>query len=1320
MIAVVAAIALKSLRSDMSSANQTVFRIFDIEQILDEHPLTVEPDTKVMAVVELMGQAVEQACQLSGVSADALLSLPTSSTSCVLIVSANQLCGIFTARDLVRLVAEEADLEVATISEVMTQPVMMLQRSEIQSIFTMLAILKQHQIRQLPIVDEVGVLLGLVTQTAIRQAMHPFNFLKLRRVSEVMTCDVVQAEATESLLELARRMTQHRVSCVVVTETREQGGSVSEVPIGILTERDIVQFLALGLPLSQNPAQTVMSAPLFLMHPPDTLWAAQQAMQQQHIRHLAVVNEAGGLAGIVTQTSLLQMLDPLELLTEIEQQHQLSESQAVSLDEANQQLLQANQSLRTEITERQRLETSLQDMNRLLEERVGLQAAQIVQTDEVLRQVAQERQLAQAQLERFFAVTPSLLCIAGLDGYFKRLNPGFANLLGYDMTELLNQPFISFVHPESRSATQKEVERLAAGELVIAFENRYRCKDGRYRWLSWNATASPEEQIIYATAQDITKRKQLEEDLKQEHNFIAAVLDTVGALVTVLDREGKIVRFNHTCEHVSGYAASEVQGRPIWDVLIPSEEISSVQAVFHELRQTQTPNQCENYWLCKDGTQRLINWSNTLLKDAAGMVEYVIGTGIDVTSQRQTERDLVRQYQQAHLLGEVTRRIRESLEIDEILKTAVTEVRELLVCDRVLIIQFNAHDVGQVVQESKRLEDASPPLLNRAVTNLKLTDSTQNTLPQSCFCDNLQTAPYSLYTTEFLRRWNVQSCMETAIDVGDQLWGLITAIQSDRPRQWEPFEIDLLQQLASQIGIAIVQAQLLDSLEEKVQRRTHQLSQANDHLREEIQERIQIETALRESQQKLAGILDNADEAIISINNQQRIVMYNHGAERIFGYTLDEVHNQPLDILIPGGFRQIHRQHVRSFAASPEMSQRMTNRRDVVGQRKTGEVFPTEASISKLQTQDTQLFTVILKDVTEQRQAEAAQRRSEEQLRLTTNKMPALISYVDTEQRYRFNNQTYEIWFQRQVADLKGRHIWEVMGEAYYAKAKPHIEAVLTGQEVNFEAELTLPDGKSRWLLVTYTPDLDEQGNVKGFFGLKNDISDRVATERMKDEFVSIVSHELRTPLTSIHGSLKILASKKLVTLAPQGQEFIDIALKNTQRLTRLINDVLDLECMELGRVTMSMQTCDLAELMAQAMQAMQAMADEQSIQIILDAPELAIWADPDHIVQVLTNLLSNAIKFSSVNTSIWLSATKRSEDILVQVRDQGRGIPFDKLETIFERFRQVDASDSRQLGGTGLGLAICKNIVERHCGRIWVESTLRVGSTFSFTLPND
>ena len=150
----------------------------------------------------------------------------------------------------------------------------------------------------------------------------------------------------------------------------------------------------------------------------------------------------------------------------------------------------------------------------------------------------------------------------------------------------------------------------------------------------------------------------------------------------------------------------------------------------------------------------------------------------------------------------------------------------------------------------------------------------------------------------------------------------------------------------------------------------------------------------------------------------------------------------------------------------------------------------------------------------------------------------------------------------------------------------------------------------------------------------------------------------------------------------------------------------------------MDKQGCNVADLMTNAANVMQAMAEKFGITLSVTPMTLNVWADSDRIIQTLTNLLSNAIKFSSQGATVRLSAEQQGDQVLFQVKDQGRGIPADKLETIFERFQQVDASDSRNQDGTGLGLAICRNIVQQHGGQIWVESILGEGSTFYFTLP--
>ncbi|MBD1996888.1 CHASE2 domain-containing protein [Leptolyngbya sp. FACHB-541] len=285
-------------------------------------------------------------------------------------------------------------------------------------------------------------------------------------------------------------------------------------------------------------------------------------------------------------------------------------------------------------------------------------------------------------------------------------------------------------------------------------------------------------------------------------------------------------------------------------------------------------------------------------------------------------------------------------------------------------------------------------------------------------------------------------------------------------------------------------------------------------------------------------------------------------------------------------------------------------------------------------------------------------------------------------------------------------------------------------------------------LVYAMAPNSQTAFPLDGLLLVLNDITERQAIARMKDEFVSVVSHELRTPITSIRGSLGLLGTGKLGSLSDKGQRMLEIAINNTDRLIRLINDILDLERIESGKITLSKQPCDLADLIQQAAETMQTMADTAGVTLSVTAVSVRFMGDSDRLLQVFTNLLSNAIKFSPKGSTVWLTAEIQNQSaithqpttatqsppislqsptpnpqspistLLIHIKDQGRGIPADKLNLIFERFQQVDVSDARQKGGTGLGLPICSAIVQQHDGKIWVESQLNVGSTFYVMLP--
>ena len=233
-----------------------------------------------------------------------------------------------------------------------------------------------------------------------------------------------------------------------------------------------------------------------------------------------------------------------------------------------------------------------------------------------------------------------------------------------------------------------------------------------------------------------------------------------------------------------------------------------------------------------------------------------------------------------------------------------------------------------------------------------------------------------------------------------------------------------------------------------------------------------------------------------------------------------------------------------------------------------------------------------------------------------------------------------------------------------------------------------------------------------------SDISAMRAVERMKDEFVSGVSHELRTPLTSIRGSLGLLASGRFGELPAQGARLVQIALDNTERLVRLVNDILDLERIEAGRADLRPRTQPLGPLLTAARDAVAGAAEQVGVTVECTPLPVPVDVDGDFFVRALTNLLGNAVKFSPPGATVTIGARVGAAEVHVAVTDRGRGIPADRLGRIFDRFEQVDASDAREKGGMGLGLAITRSIVERHGGRIEVASTPGEGSTFTIALP--
>ena len=328
---------------------------FSLEQVIDRHPLTVPSTTPLHKVISLMHEW-GNSCSFEDAKDTALEDRTAyRNNSCVLIAQDNRLQGIFTERDLVKLVARKTDTRSVTVGEMMVSEVVTLTLKKDTDIFTALSLLKKHSIRHLPVVDEFNNLTGLITAKNLRQKLQPINLMKWREASEVMNTELVYTSGDDSVRNVAILMAESNISCVAICEFEKNTESQPDTPIssslvrpvGIITERDIVQYQNLDLDLEQ-PARNLMSAPLFLVSPQDSLWQVYQQMKQRRVRRLLVGDE-GGLKGIITQTSLLQIFDPTEMYGVIE----VLQREVCQLENEREILLQEqNEELEREVNER--------------------------------------------------------------------------------------------------------------------------------------------------------------------------------------------------------------------------------------------------------------------------------------------------------------------------------------------------------------------------------------------------------------------------------------------------------------------------------------------------------------------------------------------------------------------------------------------------------------------------------------------------------------------------------------------------------------------------------------------------------------------------------------------------------------------------------------------------------------------------------------------------------------------------------------------------------------------------------------------------------
>jgi PAS domain S-box-containing protein len=482
----------------------------------------------------------------------------------------------------------------------------------------------------------------------------------------------------------------------------------------------------------------------------------------------------------------------------------------------------------------------------------------------------------------------------------------------------------------------------------------------------------------------------------------------------------------------------------------------------------------------------------------------------------------------------------------------------------------------------------------------------------------------------------------------------------------------------------------------------------------DITEQRRSEEALRASEARYRALVESSPDGI-GIHQDGRIVFVNPAGARLLGaQNPDELVGKPIEDIIHPDYREVVRERIqRSLAEgqpAPPLMEKFI--------RLDGTVIDVEVTALPIIWEGRPAMQVVFRDITERKRMEEELKASEERYRDLFENANDGIYILDRAGRI--------VSFNRKAEEITGYTLEEVRGQSYTLflppgperkKARRAFLKNMRGQPDKTELTIIRKDGREVILELSTRP-IWQGGQIVGIQGIGRDITERKELERLKSDFISTVSHELRTPLTSIKGYVDLVLAGDVGPLTPEQKEFLTIVSQNTTRLTELINDLLEIERLESGRIEFEFAELDLAEVLENVARSLHVNAEQKGLEFLTEIPSgLKVRGDRERLAQVFLNLLSNAIKYTPAGT-VELRAHQEDDAVVVEVRDTGIGLSESDLQKLFQKFFRSDNPYVRKVGGTGLGLSIAKAIVERHGGTITVTSQLGQGSTFTVRLP--
>ena len=590
-----------------------------VEAAIDPHPVTVPPDISIEEALARMSP-MRMACSRSrnGTSERPNRADETSGNY-VCVVEGERLLGVLAERDILRSFSQDETLEKSMVVQRLDERPIVVEESECQDLFGIVNLIYQHRLRHLPIVAEGGKLRGVVTTDRICQALKPLNLFEWRRVEEVMSSPVLQADGTASVWEVTQLVVEHRMSCVAIEgATDSNGGSRSP---SLVTETDLVQFLSLGLDAKAVQVQTISNRPRSVLRVGDSLQRAYERMEQDRVRQAIVLDRADELIGIVTQRDLVRALAPSQLYSTIDglhrQIHSLQAEKAALLERHNQELEQED------------------DKFTLLNERLQHEIEE--------RQLAQAAQKASDNLARTtFDRAAVSMFHARIDGQIVRSNGQFCNLLGFTPPQLQGKSFFELLHPEDPPLNPKWLEPLLNGKRTKAFkELRFLHSSGSELWVELNLSVVPngvgEPEYLIGVVEDISDRKYGEALLQDSEERFHAIFEQAAVGMEICTLEGRFFRLNQKFCDIVGYNRIELLEYTVGDITHPDDRQKSQESMRQLLEGEIEYYLMDKRYICKDGSSVWVSVMLSLMRESTGEPKYFIGIVQDIDARKQAE-----------------------------------------------------------------------------------------------------------------------------------------------------------------------------------------------------------------------------------------------------------------------------------------------------------------------------------------------------------------------------------------------------------------------------------------------------------------------------------------------------------------------------------------------------------------------------------------------------------------------------------------------------------------------------------------------------------